>query len=211
MDMLTDTTRRIKTGILRQPSRLCSIVGITAFMLVTDIQAADDVLGINPNDGMATTLIIALLISLVTGVLIITGLVMWGRKQEHIGEMMLFCMKFLLRSDDVDGRCASARALGEAKDDGALLVLVDIIADEEEPEEVHKAAREALHQMSGRSSKNLDVFAELELNIELEDSEGIINTVIERFEQGKKKYTQSALSSVATIYGLGTFWRHGSG
>ncbi|MEW8029972.1 MAG: hypothetical protein AB2792_11945 [Candidatus Thiodiazotropha sp.] len=203
--MLTATIRHMKTGILRQPVRLCSITGITAFMIATDILAADDALGINHSEGMATTLIFALLLSLALGVLIITGLVTWGRKQEHIGEMMLFCMKFLLRSDDVTERCASARALGESRDDGALLVLVDIIADEEEPEEVHKAAREALHQMSELSRKHLDVFAELEMNIELEDSEGIINTVIERFEQGKKKYAQSAFIIGRNYIRLGRF------
>lgn len=186
------TIRSIKTGTPGRTGRISFLTAIIVLIIVTDIQAAGDTLGNNQGDGMAATLIIAFLISLAAGLALILWLVLWGRKQEHIGEMMLFCMKFLLRSDDVAERCASARALGEARDNEALLVLVDIIADEEEDEEVHKSAREALHQMSEHSRKHLDVIAELELNIELQDSEGIINTVIERFEHGDKKYTQSA-------------------
>ncbi len=203
--MLTANSRRIKTANFGRSGRIFSLTAIIALMITTDIQAAGDALGNNHDDGMATTLIIALLISLAVGVALITGLVFWGRKQDHIGEMMLFCMKFLLRSDDVEERCASARALGESRDDGALLVLVDIIADEEEPEEVHKAAREALHQMSELSRKHLDVFAELEMNIELQDNEGIINTVIERFEQGKKKICPERLYYRPPLYSAGTF------
>ncbi|MET0064176.1 MAG: hypothetical protein ABW176_17965 [Candidatus Thiodiazotropha endolucinida] len=203
--MLTAIIRHIKAGIFGRSARIFSFTAIVVLMITTDLQAAADALSNNHDDGMAITLIIALMISLTVGAALIIGLVFWGRKQDHIGEMMLFCMKFLLRSDDVTERCASARALGESRDDGALLVLVDIIADEEEPEEVHKAAREALHQMSELSRKHLDVFAELEMNIELQDTEGIINTVIERFEQGNKKYAQSAYTIGRHYIRLGHF------
>jgi tetratricopeptide (TPR) repeat protein len=170
-----------------------SIVATTGVALVTELHAAGEALNTRQGDDMTAPLIIALLISLAIGISIIVGLVLWGRKQEHIGEMMLFCMKFLLRSsDDVSERCASARALGEARDIGALLVLVDIISDEEEAEAVHGAAREALHAMSLHSRKRRDVIADLELNIERQDSLGIINTLIDKFEQGKKRYAQSA-------------------
>lgn len=176
----------------RQQCRRYSISGITCFLIADELHAAGDTLSVRSGDDITATLVIALLISLSLGVLIITWLVLWGRKQEHIGEMMLFCMKFLLRSGDVTQRCASAKALGEARDVGALLVLVDIISDEEEAEEVHKAAREALHEMSLHSRKYHDVIADLELNIEQQDSQGIIKIVIDNFEQDKKRYAQSA-------------------
>ncbi len=169
-----------------------AVVATTGITLLTDIHAAAETLDKPQGDDMATPLIIALLISLTLGASLIAGLVLWGRKQEHIGEMMLFCMKFLLGSNNVTERCASARALGEAHDIGALLVLVDIISDEEEAEEVHNAAREALQVMSRHSRKHRDVIEGLELSIEQQDSLGIINIILDNFEQKKKRYAQSA-------------------
>ncbi|MCU7815880.1 MAG: HEAT repeat domain-containing protein [Candidatus Thiodiazotropha sp. (ex Rostrolucina anterorostrata)] len=167
-------------------------MGTIVFLTVPAQVAAVESVASRDSDGLATALAAALLVAIALGALLIIGLVHWGRKQEHIGEMMLFCMKYLLGSEDEAERCASARALGESKDAGALLVLVDVISDEEEIEAVRKAASEALHEMRTRFRKYRDVIADLELEAEQRNFLGIINILADNFEQDKMRYAQSA-------------------
>jgi len=141
---------------------------------------------------MRTTLVIILLAVVALGALLITGLVVWGRKQDYIGYMMLFCMKYLVQSEDEAERCASAKALGRSDDPGALLVLVDVIWDEDETDAVRKAASEALHEMSVHSRKHKKSIANIELQAEQRNFQGIIEILTDSFEQGKTRYVQSA-------------------
>jgi tetratricopeptide (TPR) repeat protein len=142
--------------------------------------------------GMATVLVIVLLIALGLSALLIVGLVRWTRTQEHTRDMMRFCMKFLLHSENEAERCASARSLGHTNDPGAILVLVDVMWDEEEAEPVRKAAGEALHQMSGRLRKHDTIISDLESELEKRNYQGIIDILVENFERGRAKYVQSA-------------------
>ncbi|MEW8508123.1 MAG: HEAT repeat domain-containing protein [Candidatus Thiodiazotropha sp.] len=138
------------------------------------------------------TLMTALLLAVPVSAIVIFSLVHWGRKQDQKGEMMLFCMKYLLQSENEPKRCSSARALGEANDPDALLVLVDVIYDEEETEAVRSAAGEALHEMSTRFRKYQDLISSFELEMERNNLPGIIDILIANFEQGQKRYVQSA-------------------
>lgn len=142
--------------------------------------------------GMFAALLITVLVAIVVAILIITSLVFWSRKLEHIEEMMLFCMKYLVNSQDEAERCASAKALGRSKDSGALLVLIDVALDEEESEAVRKAANETLHEMSVHYPKYIKIVADFEFEAELRNINGIIDILTTNFEQGKVKYAQSA-------------------
>jgi tetratricopeptide (TPR) repeat protein len=146
----------------------------------------------NQHGDMATVLVIVLLVALGLAALFIFGLVHWSRTQEHTRDMMRFCMKFLLHSENEAERCASARSLGRTNDPGAILILVDVMWDEEEAEPVRKAAGEALHEMSGRLRKHDTIISSLESALEKRNYQGIIDILIENFERGKTKYVQSA-------------------
>lgn len=124
--------------------------------------------------------------------LIIVSLVLWSRKQENISDMMLFCMKYLVHSEDEAERGASARALGRMKDPGALLVLINLVWDESEKDEVRNAASEALHEMSTRFRKYRKIIENLELKAEQRDFRNIIDILIANFEQGEARHVQSA-------------------
>jgi len=146
-----------------------------------------------PNDGgMTTALLIIVLGAIALSALIIAGLVLWSHKQEHMRDMLLFCMKYLIHSKDETERCDSARALRRVKDPGALLVLVDVIWDEEEPEAVRAAAGEALHDMGAHIRKYGKIIAALETGAEQGDLRRVIEILTTNFEQGETRYVQSA-------------------
>ena len=141
---------------------------------------------------MVTTLVIVLLIALALAALAIISIVRWNRMQEHTRDMMRFCMKFMLHSDNEAERCASAKSLGRVNDPGAIPVLVDVMWDEEEAEPVRKAAGEALHEMSTRLRKHRKIVSDLESELENKNYQGIIDILIATFEQSKTKHVQSA-------------------
>lgn len=141
---------------------------------------------------MGTILIIVLLVAIALAGLAIVGIVRWGHMQEHTRDMMRFCMKFMLHSENEAERCASAKSLGRVNDPGAIPVLVDVMWSEQEPEAVREAAGEALHQMSSRLRKHKRIISELESELEKRNYRGIIDILIENFERGKTRYVQSA-------------------
>ena len=141
---------------------------------------------------VAGGMLVALLLAAVVAVVVIFGIVRWGHKQEHAGEMTLFCLKYLMHSTDESERCASAKALAKSNDAGALLVLLDVSLDDEETPSVRKAATEALHDMGERFRKYSKVIAELEHEREQENLAGLVGVITAHFEQGEKLYAQSA-------------------
>ncbi len=141
---------------------------------------------------VATGLLVALLLAVVIALVVILVIVRWSHKQEHAGEMTLFCLKYLVHSTDESERSASAKALAKANDAGALLVLLDVSLDDEELPSVRKAATEALHDMGERSRKYSKVIAELEHEREQENLAGLVGVITAHFEQGEKLYAQSA-------------------
>jgi len=176
------------------PSTLYIVAMLSLFVLVAvpaPVEAVEPTTS-SVVGGMAATLLIIVLGAVALGALIIVGLVLWSHKQEHIHDMMLFCMKYLVHSKDEAERCHSAKALRRVRDPGALLVLVDVIWDEEEPEVVREAASEALHEMSVNFRKYGKVITELEVAAEKRDLHRMIEILTTNFEQGEKRYVQSA-------------------
>lgn len=138
------------------------------------------------------TLLIVMLVAISVAALIIVGLIYWGRKQDHLGEMTHFCLKYLVQSEDEAERCKMAKALGGANDAGALLVLFDVALDEEEAETVRTAAFEALHEMGENNRKFKDAVAEFEDAAEHRNFPNIIGVLVANFEHGQDSYPQSA-------------------
>lgn len=191
---MSDPKPSSETWLCPRPALLHFIALLSPWVFLTapaPAAAVETVTG-QSGGGMLAALLIVILTAIALAALVIVGLIFWSRKQEHISEMMLFCMKYLFHSEDEAERCASAKALGRANDRGALLVLVDVISDEEETEAVHKAAREALHEMGGHFRKFKKIISELESEAEQKNYRGIIEILTTNFEQGETKYAQSA-------------------
>jgi len=178
--MLERPLRKLEPSVPRRV-RLAAVIGI----LVTPTAAAESAAGAAP--GILMALLVAVLLSAV----IVMGLVLWSHKQEHRHDMALFCMKYLTYSGNEAERAHSARALGRAKDPGALLTLANLTWDEEEPEAVRKAASEALNEMSRRRAY-AKLIPELEAAAEKRDFPRIIELITVNFEQADRKYVQSA-------------------
>ncbi len=170
--------------------RLRSVIRVSPMLalpaLSTSVAAAES------GNGAASTLVPVLLGALVVAALIIFGLTNWSRKQDSIGNMMLFCMKYLVNSADETQRRKSARALGRVDDPGALLVLVSVIWDEEEPETVRRVAGESLHEMGSRFPKYKKLISDFEAAVEQRNIPDIIGILTAHFEQGGTEYVQSA-------------------
>ncbi len=171
----------------RPPCWPLSVVGGCLAAPAVAAESASGVAG-----GAVTGILIALLAGVALSIPIVMGLVLWSRKQEQLHGMMLFCMKYLIHSTDETERAGSARALGRARDPGALLTLANLTWDDEEPDAVRKAASEALREMSGHYSKHAKLIADLEGAAEQRDFPRIIEIVTANFEQDDKKYVQSA-------------------
>jgi tetratricopeptide (TPR) repeat protein len=125
-------------------------------------------------------------------VLIITALTRWGHRQDSIGNMMTFCIKYLVETRNEAQKCEAAQALGEVKDPGALLILVDVINDESAEENLRKTAGDALRNLSGVYSRYEQVIDDLLSAQERKDHRKSIDILISNFENRNKKYVQSA-------------------
>jgi len=169
--------------------RRMPLAAVSGF-LVTPAAAAESATGAVV--GAAPGILIALLVAVLLSAVIVMGLVIWSRKQEQLHDMMLFCMKYLVHLEDDAERAHSARALGRAKDPGALLTLANLTWDEEEPEAVRKAASEALREMSRRFRAYATLIPDLEAAAEQRDFLRVIDLITVNFEQTNRKHVQSA-------------------
>ena len=124
--------------------------------------------------------------------LLVTGLTLWSRKQDEIGNMMYFCIDFLINTRNKTERYRAAKELGRAKNPGALLVLIDVINDESAEESLRKAAGDALLEMSQKYRRFKKVLRELLAATEDKDHERIVELLKTHFEHEEKKYVQSA-------------------
>jgi tetratricopeptide (TPR) repeat protein len=129
---------------------------------------------------------------LVVGALLITGLTLWGRKQDAINSMMYFCIDFLINTKNQTERYRAAEQLGRSNDPGALLVLIDVINDESAEESIRNAAGDALLEMSQNYRRFRKVITELLAATEEKDHERIVELLKTHFEHGSRKYVQSA-------------------
>lgn len=136
-------------------------------------------------------LLIALGIFVITA-LMVSGVAMWSRRQDHINEMMSFCMRYLIDFNRVTEGREAAAALGRARDPQALLVLLDVANDEEAADIVRKAAGDALNEMAGRYRKYKKVIDEIKSASEQRDHPRLIEILTRNFEKGEKKYVQAA-------------------
>lgn len=126
------------------------------------------------------------------GVLAIAALVLWGRKQDHLGEMALFGMRYLLDFERIPQGCEAARGLGRTGDPEALLVLLDVFQDEAAPGPVREAAGQGLTYIIKRSSGLRKPALAAKTASERGDQEKLIRILIENFEQNGGCYVQSA-------------------
>ncbi len=140
----------------------------------------------------APGILMALLVAFLLSAVIVKGLVLWSYKQEHRQEMMMFCMKYLVHSSSDAERADSARALGKARDAGALLTLANLTWNEEEPEIVRQAAGEALDEMARRVRKYARLIPDLKSAAEQRDFRHIIELITVNFERDAQKHVQSA-------------------
>lgn len=188
-------------------NRVLSMLPIFMLLTVSSSASAAE----TEEGGILAGLLLALLLAVTIAVLVIAGIVYWSRKQEHAGEMTLFCLKYLVHSLDESERCASAKALGKANDAGALLVLLDVSLDEQEPAAVRRAAAEALHDMGENVRKFKKTIDELEVEKEQDNLPGLVGVLTAHFEQGEKVYAQSAyvigrLHMLMALYGDAREW-----
>jgi hypothetical protein len=130
--------------------------------------------------------------TIVVGVLLVTGLTLWNRKQDEINNMMYFCIDFLINTRNKTERYRAAKELGRAKNPGALLVLIDVINDESAEESIRKVAGDALLEMSQRYRRFKKVIRELLAATEDKNHEQIVELLKTHFEHEEKTYVQSA-------------------
>lgn len=169
---------------------------------IASVFFSPDLLAVSPLDkeavadinGSASILAIVAISIVVLGLVFLSviALTLWSRKQDDINNMMSFCIKFLIDTKDENERCQAARALGRAKDPGALLVLLDVISDEKVSEIVRKAAQGALDEMGFKYRKCKKLINELVPEIKNGNHQKVIDILIINFEKGEKKYVQSA-------------------
>ncbi len=124
--------------------------------------------------------------------LIITALTRWSHKQDNINNMMSFCIKYLVETRNETDKCEAAKALGHAKDPGALLILVDVINDDNAGVNLHSTAIEALQNLSKIYHKYEGAINDLLSAVENKDHQKSIDTLLLNFENQGKHYVQSA-------------------
>ena len=164
---------------------------ISAGLLAEHAPAADAAAdGGNGLPVLTVALFIGGLIGL--SVLVITSLTRWSHKQDNIGNMMPFCIRYLVETRDETEKCEAAKALGHVKDPAALLILVDVINDEDAEKSLRKTAGEALRDMSRIYGKYEKVIDKLLSAAEEKDHQTSIDILISDFENREKKYVQSA-------------------
>ena len=119
-------------SFIRQQLILCVIPAL--WLGAVDAHASSDGGAESP-----LSMVLIFIAGLITvSILIITALTRWGHRQDSIGNMMTFCIKYLVETRNEAQKCEAAQALGQVKDPGALLILVDLINDESAGENLWK-------------------------------------------------------------------------
>jgi len=184
-------TRRLFNPVI-VPGFLAACL-ISADLLAEDVPADAALGGGNGLPILTVTIFIGGLIGL--SVLVITALTRWSHKQDNIGNMMPFCIRYLVETRDATEKCEAAKALGHVKDPAALLILVDVINDEDAENSLRKTAGEALRDMSRIYGKYEKIITNLLSAAEEKDHQKSIDLLISKFENKERKYVQSAYVS----------------
>jgi hypothetical protein len=138
-------------------------------------------------------------------VLAVIVLTVWSRKQDHISNMAVFCMRSLVNHPDESERCEAARSLSHANDPAVLLVMIDILSDQNADEQFRLVARESLLEMSTHYRKYKEVIANIISAIDQGDAQEVIDILTEQFEKTGRKYAQTALIIGRLIFQLGHY------
>lgn len=125
-------------------------------------------------------------------VFLIFGITRWSHRQDQIRSMMSFSIKYLIESKNESEKIEAARALGDAQDPSALLILVDIVSDESTGDGLRTAAVKALQEMGRHYHQYTGVINDCLKAVAENDHQRLIDLLIENFEQQKKRYAQSA-------------------
>lgn len=174
-----------------QPGRLATRVQIAALLTPCIAFAAE-----NGNASQSESPLLFLILfgsSIVAiSVILIVGLTRWGHKQDQLQSMMPFCIRYLAKSKNEVEKISAAKVLGHAKHPAALLILTDIVNDETVGEGLHKAAVEALREMSLNYRKYTQLIDESLTAVEEKNHLKTIDLLIRYFENGKEQHVQSA-------------------
>jgi len=170
-------------------------VFITTWINSTELQAAQPS-GLQATSdsatGLSASFVILFIVCLIlASVLVITALTRWSKKQDSIDSMMPFCIKYLVETRNGAEKCAAAKSLGQVKDPGALLILVDVINDEGAEESLRKTAGEALRSLSKIYRKYETIINDLLSAVEERNHQKSIDILISNFEHQRKLYVQS--------------------
>lgn len=166
---------------------------LTAWLLLlSPLSAATAAETLPEEPSSVIPLLLFALAIIVVGALLVTSLILWSRKQDELSSMMYFCIDFLINTRNKTERYRAAKLLGQAKNPGALLVLVDVINDESAEEDIREAARDALLDMSENYGRFEKVIGGLLAATEANDHERIVELLETHFEQDQRKYVQSA-------------------
>ena len=186
IDRMTDREAETDRRAAMTATALCAL-----FLAPALAAAAAEPAPQEPSSALVKGLLIALLFLGTTGLLVM-AVTVWSRKQDHINEMMAFCMRYLIDFNRVAEGREAAMALGRARDPGALLVLLDVLNDEEAPESLRTAAGNALDEMSVRYRKYKKLIDELKSVSERGDHAKLIRILPRNFERRGQRYVQTA-------------------
>lgn len=169
------------------------ITALTVWLLASFSLSATPAAETLPKEPSSVIPLVALgITTIVIGVLLVTGLTLWSRKQDEFNSMMYFCIDFLINTQNRTERYRAAKELGRAKNPGALLVLVDVINDESTEDSLREAARDALLEMSDNYHRYEKVIGRLLAATEANDHERTVELLKTHFEHEDKKHVQSA-------------------
>ncbi|MCP5416664.1 MAG: hypothetical protein H6965_06200 [Chromatiaceae bacterium] len=155
----------------------------------TAVAAADS----NAGTGSPLLFILSFTAGIITiSVAIIFGLTHWSHKQDRIQSMLPFCIRYLVESKNESEKIQAAATLGQSKDPGALLILVDVVNNEKASEALHDAAYAALQEMAHRYRKYSALIKDILTATAEKEHARIIELLIENFENQNRKYVQSA-------------------
>ena len=153
-----------------------------AFVVSSDLFAgpgiAKDVAAEGADGSSVLNALMAGLGLLLLAVLTVGALTLWGRQQDRISIMMSLSMRSLIDSKSEAEGSIAAKALAQAKDAGALLVLFDVFSDDKVGEHLRKTAGNALDQMSMSSRKYKEPIKALLAAVEEDDHQKVIDILM---------------------------------
>ncbi len=85
---------------------ISGILFMFCFLVTPVLAAAVDAVNGSGDGSTTQALLMVVLGAVAVAAVIVAGLVHWGRKEDHLDEMVHFCLKFLIHSEYETERCA---------------------------------------------------------------------------------------------------------